>query len=340
MATLARGVGLVVALICLGPTAAGADASLVEHAGGRAMGTSWSAKWVRGNGGEPRAAIEQRLAARLEELERALSTYRTESELSRFNVASAGEWIAVSPDVVQVAVLSRELARVTGGAFDAGVGGLVTRWGFGPDGVPAALPTEREIEARRRWVGSATWEVRAEPPALRKSHATVALDFSSVGKGYAVDALRRVLREAGLDHFLVQIAGDMWAQAGGSAPRPWRVAVEQPGAPGEHAARLLLADRALSTSGNYRNVIERDGKRFGHVIDPRTGRPVDSPLLAVSVVHGSGAESSGWATGLLVLGADEGLRLAEAQGIAALFQLRTAGGVEQRRTSKWREIPQ
>lgn len=305
------------------------------------MGTTWEAKWVEREGRLARAELERRLAGRLEELERTFSNYRSDTQISRFNSGRAGEWIEVTQDVVAVAVLSRELGRRTAGAFDASVGPLLALWGFGPRGPMASPPTEAEVQHRRRWVGPDRWEVRAEPPALRKAVAGVELDFSSVAKGFAVDALSRVLREAGCADHLVQVGGDLRAEGRDRTGQPWRVGVERPGQPGGLAATVRLANLALSTSGNYRNVIDVAGGKVGHVLDPRTGRPVEAALLAVSVAHPACAESSGWATGLFVLGAEEGLRLAEAHGLAVLVQVRDreGGGLQLRSSSAWRALP-
>ena len=194
-------------------------------------------------------------------------------------------------------------------------------------------PSEAEIAAARAGVGWRQLEVRLEEPALRKTHPAVGVDLSSLAKGLAVDALSDLLDSLGAANHLVQIGGDMKARGPGQQGRGWRVAIEQPVENSRDIARVVdLADRALSTSGNYRNFVTLAGRRAGHVIDPRTGLPVAGPLTAVSVVHVSCATSSALATGLYVLGAADGYTLAAGEDIAAIFMVTEEGAVAERAT--------
>lgn len=288
-----------VAVLIGGATMAGVAETV--RVTGRAMGTTWAVVFAAA---EMKAhEVEQRVATRLEELEAIFSTYREESELSRFNRQETTAWIAVSGELARVAEEARRISEATGGAFD---------------------PTVAE---GRRGRGSAAWDVKVEGgAALRKRDAQVRLDFSSVAKGFAVDEMSALLSGLGVTEHVVQIGGDMRA----GPARAWRVGVEAPGGEGTRIAAVveLPGGRALSTSGNYRQK---------HIIDPRTGGIVESELGAVSVVAESCARSSAWATGLFVLGTEEGLRVAETRRIAALFQVSEAGTTRGRRTTAWKD---
>ena len=300
------------------------------------MGTSWSVKFFQPAVPLERDAVSREVTALLEKLEQQFSTYRPQSELSRFNAAGRTEWIGVSPELAFVAAESRRISELTGGAFDVTVLPLVALWGFGPDAHSGAIPAPAEIAASRRLVDWRRLEVRLDPPALRKAEPRVAADLSSLAKGFAADAVSRTLTALGAPRHLVQVGGDVRAGAAAAGATGWPVAIELPtdDAPGV-AGVILLESRAVSTSGDYRNFVRVGQKRYGHIIDPRTGRPVDGDLASVSVVHDSCATSSALATALFVLGAEEGLRLATREGLACLFLLRDGTGLARRATPEF-----
>lgn len=297
---------------------------------GRAMGTTWIVKY---RGEAESEAVRQRVAERLEALEDILSLYRPESELSRFNRARTTDWLEVSPELARVAEGSRAISDLTGGAFDATVAPLLALWGFGPKGAVRQAPSGRSLVAARQLVDYRTLEVRRAPPGLRKTRATATADFSSYAKGFAADQVSDLLQVLGLPDHLVQIGGDVKTRS----PQSWRVGVEKPGA-GLVATLELAKESALSTSGNHRNAVEREGRRDGHIIDPHTGRPVVSPVVSVSVIHTSCAQSSSLATGLYVMGLEVGMALAEREGLAVLFLVEEGGLIAPRASDAWLAI--
>ncbi|HUR59074.1 MAG TPA: FAD:protein FMN transferase [Opitutaceae bacterium] len=329
---------------CLWLSIAIASAGETVRLSGRAMGTTWSVTFV-----QPEKVLDsqdalRRIAGRLEELEQHFSTYRANSELSRFNSATDLKWVPVSPELARIAAESRRISALTGGAFDVTVGPLVRLWGFGPQRRPGTLPADGDIEAARETVDWQKLEARAEPAALRKHSPTLAADFSSIAKGFSADALSELLNSLHASDHFVQIGGDV--RTGGHAARgePWRSGIESPEDP-TRESRLLelivpLTGRALSTSGDYRNFFTVEGRRYGHIIDPRTGRPAASALASVSVVAASCADSSALATGLFVLGPEEGWNLAVQHRLAAVFFVReeTGTGFVRRMTPEFERV--
>lgn len=309
---------------------------------GRAMGTRWSAKVSQPPATFNAADVERRLAERLEELEQKFSSYRTQSIVSRFNAEPTTEWVPVPRDVAQVGAECARISALTRGAFDVTVAPLVALWGFGPQGEARRPPADDEINVARARVGWTKLETRAEPPALRKRDANLMVDFSSMAKGFAADAMSEVLTSLRARDHLVQVGGDVKTAGAAEHARGWTLGIETPQPSvdaGPVAAVVVLAEgAALSTSGDSRNAFVHDGRRYGHIIDPRTGRPVASHLASVSVVRASCAESSALATGLFVLGPDEGLRVAEAQGIAALFLVREGNAIVRRATPEFDQV--
>jgi FAD:protein FMN transferase len=306
---------------------------------GRAMGTNWTVKFIEAAPVLDRDMVARRVAARLEELERQFSTYRANSELSRFNATATTDWIPVSPELAQVASESISISGLTQGAFDPTVHPLVRLWGFGAQRRADGLPTDREISAALARTGWRNLAARQDFPALRKLRADVSVDFSSIAKGFAADEIGRLLAGLGQDNFFVQIAGDVRCGGHSADGGPWRVGIEQPLDMERAIASVIgLSDQALSTSGDYRNFFMSNGRRYSHIIDPRTGRPATSALASVTVVHASCARSSALATALFVLGPEDGFQLALHERLACLFIVRDATGFTQRATPEFARL--
>lgn len=293
---------------------------------GASMGTSWSVKLAavdvpRERRGEIRRAIEAELAA----VDAAMSTWREDSELSRFNVHASSQPFPVSPEVAAVFRIAAEVSELSGGAFDVTVGPVVAAWGFGKtDGVPAP-PSDAELDGLRERVGFRFIEV--ESGLLRKSRPDVAADLSAIAKGYAVDRVAAALEALGFDAYLVEVGGELRARGARSDGAVWRVAIERPDAEVRTAFDVIaLRDIALATSGDYRNFYQSGGRRYSHTIDPRTARPIAHALASVSVLHPEAVYADALATALNVLGPEAGYALAEREGLAALFIVRESGG--------------
>ena len=296
----------------------------VEFAG-PTMGTRYLVKVVLPEvDGRVTGAISDAVEARLAEVNRQMSTYDPESVISRFNAARTTDPVPVPPEFLTVYEIARLVHERSEGAFDVTVGPLVQLWGFGPAG-ETPLPTEAELAAARERVGSGYLE--AGPGTLRKTRPDVEIDFSAVAKGFGVDEVARVLERLGQDDYLVEIGGEIRSAGHRDDGQPWRVAIERPD-PARRAVHhvIELGDAALATSGDYRNFHEEDGTRLTHIIDPRTGRPVTHTLASTSVVADDCATADAWATALLVLGPEEGLRVAEARGLAAYLIVREPDG--------------
>jgi thiamine biosynthesis lipoprotein len=279
------------------------------------MGTSYHLTWTeRGEVPSP-AVVSGAVADILESVNESMSTYRPQSEISRFNRLPVGEWFPVSEDFYQVFIMSRAVSLASAGAFDVTVAPLVNLWGFGPDG-ENPMPTPVAIEAALSQVGQGRVEMDEQGRALRK-RAPLQLDFSSIAKGYGVDLVAAWLEGQGIRDYLVEIGGEI--RVAGQSPRadPWRIAVEKPDPMVRAATTTLeLSAAAVATSGDYRNYFEHEGVRYSHSIDPRTGWPVRHDLVSVTVVHQSTALADAWATALTVLGTEAALSTAVEQDLA------------------------
>ena len=285
---------------------------------GDAMGTTYS---VQAQCGERVPA--ERIATVVADVEQRMSTYQPESELSRFNRAPVGQPVAVSAPLYAVTATALRLAEETGGALDPTVAPLVALWGFGAN-ASATLPTASAIEAARAEVGYRRLALGQSPATFTK-HGPLTLDLSSVAKGYAVDQVAETLAAAGCASYLVELGGELRVAGGRPGGRPWRIGVESPSG-GEPAPVLMVHEGAIATAGDYRQVRQMAGRRVSHVIDPRSGHPVSHGLASVTVVAPTALAADGYATALLVLGPEAGMRLAERLRLAALFVMGSQGG--------------
>jgi thiamine biosynthesis lipoprotein len=300
---------------------------------GEALGTTWSVKAV-GLAADRGVALKQRIEATLERVNRGMSTWRADSELSQFN-AEAKAGYRFKPETARVIDRALFIARATGGAFDPTVKPLVALWGFGA-GAATAEPSDAVLAAALDLVGhhKVSWTGQN---TLAADRPRVQVDLSAIAKGYAVDAVADDVARAGATGALVEIGGEVVGFGVKPDGGPWRVGIDAPedgAAPGAKlAAVATLRRHAMATSGDYRQFRTVAGERVSHTIDPRTGRPTASAVASATVFAADCMTADAYATALMVLGPDEGLAIIDARpGLEALLLVRGAKGFEQRRS--------
>lgn len=310
---------------------------VVRDFAGRSMGTSWSVRLVAAPEGSPDHLaidhLQHGLQQQLDAIVAEMSHWETDSDLGRFNRAKAGSWLALPPAFFDVLSFALDVARDSGGAYDPCAGTLVNLWGFGPYGrfdQPEFIPpSPDEISVARTQLAAAGMRLEREGRKALQPGG-VQLDLSAVAKGYSVDRLSYYLKTQGIGHYLVEVGGELRGAGVKPDGQPWWVALEEvvdAPAAGEPASLVLaLHGLAVATSGDYRRYFELDGRRYSHTIDPRSGMPIANDLASVTVVHGQCMAADAWSTALTVLGAEQGLALAERRGLAARFVARGADG--------------
>lgn len=315
---------VVVALLIVWIVNVSRKPNLIEWRG-HTMGTTYSIKAVnQGLSLSELEVLREGVDELLEELNEQMSTYRPHSEISRFNRSESLDSFRVSPEFARVAKEALHVSERTGGAFDPTLDPLINLWGFGDRGRVDALPSEEAISELLPELGAEYVEVLSTTE-IRKRKLGIQLNVNAIAKGYAVDAVSDLLSREGLNHSFVEIGGEVRARGYNENGWSWRVGVEMPQTEGlggaTLAAALDLHDRAMATSGNYRNfVVGDDGRVLSHILDPRNGYPVAHRLASVSVVADTCSMADGLATALFVMGPEEGLRWVEANGgIEALF---------------------
>jgi thiamine biosynthesis lipoprotein len=312
-------VALAAALLALPAGCSRAPASL--QLDGPTMGTTYSVNIPRLPEGTDRAAVEAVIADVLREADEHLSGWNDRSELVRFNDSSSTDWHPVSPVLFESVAQAQSVSRATNGTFDITVGPLVRAWGFGARAnAGQSAPAPETLEQLRANVGYEKLELRPSRPALRKSTPGLEIDLDGIAPGWAVDRIATRFEALGLRDYLVELGGEVRAKGTNAEGRRWRVAVETPRAGERQAYAVIELDGVgVSTSGDYRDYREVDGRRISHTIDPRSGAPVEHGLASVTVVRESVAEADAWATALMVLGPEEGMALARRERLAALF---------------------
>ncbi len=293
---------------------------------GQSMGTGWSV--LIGDAGAEEALARPLIEAELERVVAQMSSWEPDSDLSRFNAAAAGTRHVLPAQLQEVLSAALTLAEDSGGAFDPTVGPLVELWGFGPGRPRQIAPTPAEIDVLRSRIG---WQRLQLDGEILLQPGGVSLDLSAIAKGHAVDRIAAALRAAGYAHLLIEVGGELRAHGQHPDGRPWRVGLEGPSGEGA-ASGLVLRDLSVATSGDYRQFFEQDGRRYSHMIDPRSGQPIAQAGIAVSVVHASCMQADGLATTLSVLGPEQGFEWARARGIAARFVYREGDAWAERRT--------
>jgi len=294
------------------------------------MGVTWVLKALLPHS-LPAARVSNEVQACLDRVVARMSTWDPTSEISRFNEAAAGTWLPLSPEMHQVLDCAITFARNSEGAFDPTVGRLVELWGFGSVGPVESPPSAELVAATLAHMGWRKVQVDPAGPRLLQPGG-INLDFSGIAKGFGVDEAARVLKQLGVDNFLLDIGGELHGAGVKANGEPWWVAVETP--PGVDVAdgQILIAlhDLSVATSGSYRRNLTFGGRSYSHTMDPRTGWPVQSEVASVTVLHQQCMHADALCTLLMVLGIEAGFQFAAASGIAAYFLEMTSSGLDER----------
>ncbi len=271
-------------------------------------------------------AIQTGVNSSLQRVNELMSTYIEQSDISKFNRSTSTDWQSVDPETATVVSRALEICESTDGAFDPTIGPAVNAWNFGPgkDEDPV-LPGENEIDEIKSVVGFEKVEVRSEPPAIRKLNPKVQLDLSAIAKGYAVDRVGQSLEELGYENFMVVVGGEVLTRGERASGGPWNVAVEKPEnsnsaerTPDRVHRMVKLSNKAVATSGDYRNFYDVAGKRYSHTIDPKTCEPVDHDMAIASVIADDCMTADAMATAVMVMGREKGTALCEQLGYPLL----------------------
>jgi FAD:protein FMN transferase len=224
--------------------------------------------------------------AELQSVERTMSRFRADSDIGRANFGAAAGPIAVSAATATVLMEALRWASASDGLFDPALGRAVALWNVGQRHAPPAAGEVRRLAGQQLYRQLEVGQ-RGGESVVRFHEREMALDLGGIAKGYAVDRAVEVLRAWGIRHALVNAGGDLYALGRSPEGDPWEVGVQSPTTPGQLAATLLLEDQAVATSGDYQQHFDHAGRRYHHLLDPRTGEPHRTPTHSLTVAAAS-----------------------------------------------------
>ena len=293
---------------------------------GGTMGTSYR---VTINGWVSRPALKNltdEITAELIEVNRQMSTWDANSEISKFNATSNQLPFSVSKQFSKVVCSALSLSKSTQGAFDPTLNPLLNLWGFGSEGDREGVPSDLEIIQTKKITGWSKLSCSEEKSTLQKESGLLQLDLGAIAKGHGVDRVGHGLTRKGYKDWFVEVGGEVLVLGNNSDDVPWRIGIQYPStnpAVQKYHCVLNLSSNAVATSGDYRNYVVRDEILYSHILDPRSGRSVLSDTASVTVVAPTCMDADGLATALFVMGPEDGLLLVEAlASVEALFLVR------------------
>jgi len=304
----------------------GPGAARLTTLSGPTMGTTFTVKVVQRGTHLADAELQRLTQDALGRVDVLMSTYRPDSEISRFNASLSTDPFPLSPETADVILCALKISDQTAGAFDITLGPIINAYGFGPPG-RRPFPTDDEIEALRLHVGYDKLEFNPDVPSLRKLDPEIYIDLNAIAPGYASDLIAKTFDSHGIADYMIEVGGEIRAHGRNAEGEPWRVGVEKPSDTERSVQRVVpLDDRSLATSGDYRDYYEENGVRVSHTIDGRNGRPITHALASVSVIHPDCMWADGYSTAIEALGPDDGYLLAEILKLPALFIIREPDG--------------
>lgn len=304
---------------------------------GKTMGTTYHVSFISGDPEHVPEEIQAHIDGLLAQINSQMSTYDPNSELSRFNSSRQITPFVVSRSLEEVVKRALEIAAETNGVLDVTVGPLVNLWGFGPQAKPEQVPSAEAIADLQDQVGYQHLSVSNHQ--LTKSHPELYVDLSTIAKGYAVDRVARVLEQLEIHNYLVEIGGEMRVKGNKAGDQPWRVAIEKPVST-ERAIQRIIEPKNMSvaTSGDYRNFYQEEGVRYSHIIDPRTGKPIQHQLVSATVLAETCMDADAYATALLVMGTQGALVFAARKNLAVMLVTREDDAFKEYTTPAFDEV--
>lgn len=288
---------------------------------GQAIGTHYSIIYLADDQQVNHPELEKQLAAIYQAANQSMSTYQQDSEISKFNRSDSTAPVEVSADFRQVVAEGIRLHRLTAGSLDITLKPLSALWGFGPNNIPHTIPSPEALASARAQTGVV--HLFIEDNKLGKKRPELALDLNTIGKGFVVDQVAELLQRQGIENYLVEIGGEMRLKGHNGRRKPWQVGVIKPDSSQRSAQRKIYpGNNGLATSGDYYQYFERDGIRYSHILNPKSGRPIRHNLASVTVIHPSSMTADGLSTGIMAMGAEKGMALAETHNLAVYFIIR------------------
>jgi thiamine biosynthesis lipoprotein len=288
---------------------------------GQTMGTTYNVTLVDNPLNLSKENLKKQIEETLNEVNEKMSNWYDQSEISTINNDKKGKPIDLSQELFDVINISTDIHNRSNGAFDITAAPLINLWGFGPNKSERKIPSVLEVKAALELVGQ-TKLLKLIPGLnqLKKRNPEVSINLSAIAKGYGIDRVASTLKEQKIQNFLVEIGGDLITSGTNKNGKAWSIGIEAPILEGQIVQSVIkIKDQAMATSGDYKNFFEKNGIRYSHIIDPKTGYPIGHKTLSVTVLAESATLADGWATAMLVLGNNDGMIVANKLKIPVFF---------------------
>lgn len=307
---------LFILVLCLSACTQKAELARIE---GFAQGTTYHITFALADP-SAKAAIEREVTEELLRLDREISNYRDDSTIEKLNAQHNTEPQETTAEIIHLIATARRVNKASHGCYDLTIKPLFDLWGFKKD--TFNLPSDAALAEARARVDMNKLEI-LDQHRIRKMLPELRIDLSSIGQGYSVGRIASILEQHNIEHYLVEIGGELKTRGKKTDGSPWRIALEKP-LPNERKLEKIVvftsgAPLSLMASGTYRHYFDNSGKRYSHILDARSGRPVQHNTVAVTVLHPDPAIADAWSTALLCMGSAEGTQVANENGIAALY---------------------
>ncbi|HWV14572.1 MAG TPA: FAD:protein FMN transferase [Cellvibrio sp.] len=305
----------------------------LAHIEGFAQGTTYHISFTP-TSPDQQATISGEITAEFARLDQAISNYRPDSMIEMFNAQLSSEPQQVTEEIVYLIEIARAVSSASHGCYDLTVKPLFDLWGFKKDSFN--LPDDQALQQARALVDMNKLET-LDKNHIRKALPELRVDLSSIGQGYSVGRIAAILEAHAIENYLVEIGGELKVRGKKSDDSPWRVALEKPLPNQRKLDKIVVFNSgeplSLMASGTYRHYFDNNGKRYSHILDARTGKPVEHNTVAATVLHPDPAVADAWSTALLCLGSEEGMRVANANAIAALYIDQDGDALLEKKTS-------
>ena len=254
--------------------------------------------------------LEKEIIRELDKVDASLSPFNEKSIISKIN---RNEEAVVDNYFYDVFNLAIQISEDTNGAFDITVAPIVNAWGFGFKS--GSSPTSQYIDSLKQFIGYKKVRIDKDKHVVKQDER-IMLDCSAIAKGYGSDVVARLFNAKGIKNYMIEIGGEIVASGLSEKRLPWKIGITKPsedslGTSNELQTILNITDCAMATSGNYRNFYYKNGKRYAHTIDPRTGYPIQHNILSATVIAKSCAQADAYATSFMVLGLEEAKKILE-----------------------------
>jgi len=287
---------------------------------GYAEGTTYHITWWSPQPVDS-TAVSQDVMKALREIDEEISSYRPDSILQGFNHSRSTAWQPLPASTIKLLEIAQPVYRDSNGCYDPTVGPLFDLWGFRDK--KTHIPTQQQIDKVKKEIGFDHLQIDAAHNKVRKTVRQLDIDLSSVGEGYTIWRLSRVLEHYGVHDYIVEFGGDMLVKGHKPGGAKWRVAIARPVAGKRTATDILAIENengvSINTSGTYRRFFDANGKSYSHILDPRTGRPVTHNLVSATVIDTDPRVGDAWATAMLCMGRKEGDAVAKTIGLKVYF---------------------